>query len=533
MVSATSVLNGVIGDYLDATQNELATPMMLLRHPDQPVNCSELLGELQQKRQSQQQSTPLPISVLVHGLVCDEHSWALDKGSYTNKNESGSNFSMATTGVQVDYGSLLERDCPDMTALYLRYNTGLHISTNGKRLSEILEALVLQISPSVPVQITLICHSMGGLLARSATQYALRHDASWIRATTRIIFLGTPHQGSYWECAGQLVTCALDYVPLTATRTVSKLAKLRSQGIQDLRYGYTLEEDWKEEEQGSSSTWSSWSQNSKQPGQEQLLDWVSYHAVTGTVMSDPEHPLNHLLGDGLVSKASAEGRSAQPGYTLSFSSKREFPGIHHNALQKSWEVYEQLREWIVTPSTTEEEEDPQDRGSPPKLDWTKVPCNSTTVQVVYNDQDEIECTDNGFVILNGKVDKKNKDEVDRIGTFARCRGVTALVQDAVDAGVSTVEHVQTNVTNEVYQAVTYVTPSFATPVVRGVNKVHNGIVSSIYSTVKYVNYGTGETVKCAFQTLDSVESLTWRMSRYLGYIRGSRGGKQGNEVVVY
>ena len=79
---------------------------------------------------------------------------------------------------------------------------------------------------------------MGGLVIRSATQYALRHDANWIYSTNRIIFLGTPHQGSYWECAGNILTCALDFVHYT--KPVAKMAKIRSQGIKDLRYGYLL-----------------------------------------------------------------------------------------------------------------------------------------------------------------------------------------------------------------------------------------------------------------------------------------------------
>jgi triacylglycerol lipase len=519
-VSATSVLNGVIGDYLVSTNNELATPMLLLRRPGQPVECTKLVQELKAKSENAH------ICILIHGLVSDEHAW-----TFTHEDH------------QVDYGSLLERHHCDTTCLYLRYNTGLHISTNGNRLCEILQALVTQISASSPnIQITLLCHSMGGLVARSATQYALRSDAStdndnWIRATKRIIFLGTPHQGSYWECAGNILTCALDHVPIT--KGAAKLAKLRSHGIQDLRYGYTLEEDWNattsttdQQEQQDASTWSAWMQNTKQPHQEQLLEWVQYHAVTGTIMSDPQHPISLLLGDGLVSKASAEGRSAQPGYTLNFTSTREFPGIHHNRLQCCWEVYVQVKEWMAndTTTTTAVESVPADEY------WTSLPCRATTSCVLYNDKNEPECTDSGFVLLEtdnvNDADARSITMMDtmtcshgakcpvcptKLGSFARARGATALVQGAVDAGVTAVEQVQTQVTDNVYNAIVYCTPPVVAPLVQGVHGIHIGIVSSIYLSVRRVNYGVGETVKFGFRAMDSIESISFRMSRYLGY----------------
>lgn len=325
MVSAKSVLNGVIGDYLVATDNELATPMMLMRRPNEPLNTCELARELQQKLFQSSQSR-LPIFILIHGLVSDEHCWGF----------------MSSEDDRVDYGSLLERDIPNSASLYLRYNTGLHVSTNGKQLSQLLEDLM----KSLPqVDISFICHSMGGLVARSSTQYALRQASTWIYSTSRILFLATPHQGTYWERAGNMVDCALDSLHYS-TRIVTRFTKLRSQGIKDLRYGYTLEEDWKisagsvegseqQQQQPVEATnpdvWRGLT-NTRQVGQEQLLDWVSYHTVTGTVMSDPQHPISLLLGDGLVSKTSAQGKSIEPGHTLVFESTKEFPGITHNAL---------------------------------------------------------------------------------------------------------------------------------------------------------------------------------------------------------
>ena len=71
----------------------------------------------------------------------------------------------------------------DYTPLYVRYNTGLHTSQNGRELAAQLEQLVMHWP--VPVkEITIIAHSMGGLVTRSAGITDLRYghviDEDWI-----------------------------------------------------------------------------------------------------------------------------------------------------------------------------------------------------------------------------------------------------------------------------------------------------------------------------------------------------------------
>ena len=58
------------------------------------------------------------------------------------------------------------------TSVFVRYNTGRHISVNGRELSELLDALV-RAWPREVEQIALVGHSMGGLVARSACFSAL------------------------------------------------------------------------------------------------------------------------------------------------------------------------------------------------------------------------------------------------------------------------------------------------------------------------------------------------------------------------
>ena len=70
---------------------------------------------------------------------------------------------------QSTYGELLAGE-RDVTPVYVRYNTGRHISTNGRELAAKLQRLV-SVWPVRVREIDLIGHSMGGLVIRSACHY--------------------------------------------------------------------------------------------------------------------------------------------------------------------------------------------------------------------------------------------------------------------------------------------------------------------------------------------------------------------------
>ena len=68
-----------------------------------------------------------------------------------------------------NYGTALA-EVLGQTPIYLLYNSGRHVSTNGQDLSELLEKLLAQWP--VPVEeLVIVAHSMGGLVARSAVHY--------------------------------------------------------------------------------------------------------------------------------------------------------------------------------------------------------------------------------------------------------------------------------------------------------------------------------------------------------------------------
>lgn len=135
----------------------------------------------------------------------------------------------------VDFNRRDFRDDFDYTPLYLRYNTGRRVSTNGREFAELLESLCG--NWPVPVQsLSLVGHSMGGLVIRSACQYARDGRKSWPQTLKRVVCLGTPHHAPL-ERAGHAFEHAMKYVPYAEPML---FGKLRSVGIKDLRHGNLL-----------------------------------------------------------------------------------------------------------------------------------------------------------------------------------------------------------------------------------------------------------------------------------------------------
>src|SRR5262249_6040047 len=210
--SVLAALNGIVGDHLAATNNPLAIPMRL-RRGGRPLVLKrrELAARIPKAGPK--------LLVLVHGLCMNDLRW-LRLGH--------------------DHGAGLARDLGS-TPVYLHYNSGLHISTNGHRFADALEPLVREWP--VPLdELTLVAHSMGGLVTRSACYYGAAAGHEWPRKLRSIVFLGTPHHGAPLERGGNWVDVILGISPYTAPLT--SLGQIRSEGITDLRYGNLLDEDW-------------------------------------------------------------------------------------------------------------------------------------------------------------------------------------------------------------------------------------------------------------------------------------------------
>jgi pimeloyl-ACP methyl ester carboxylesterase len=303
-----AALNGVLGDHLAASDNPLAITMRL-RQDGQPLELSgpALVAAI-----------PRPsgkVLLLVHGLCLSDLSWSRKGNTHAAR-------------MAADLG---------YTPIYLHYNTGLHISTNGRAFAHMLEALLH--SWPVPVEeLAIIGHSMGGLVARSACHYGAAAGYAWPRRLRTIVFLGTPHHGAPLERGGNWVNVVLEASPYTVA--LARLGKIRSAGITDLRYGNLLDQDWEDRDRFAHAG------DQRQPVP--LPRGVQCCTIGATTGKEAGDPGNQLLGDGLVPLRSALGYHPDPGLTLPFPESRQWIGyaMGHLDLLDRCEVYEQLREWL-------------------------------------------------------------------------------------------------------------------------------------------------------------------------------------------
>ena len=303
-----AALNGVLGDHLAATGNPLAIPMRV-RHGGQflPLEAKSLAAGV--SRPSGR------LAVLVHGLALNDRHW----------NRKGH-----------DHGAALARDL-GYAPVYLRYNTGLHISVNGRAFAELLDSLLAQ-WPAPVEELVIIGHSMGGLVARSACHYGAVAGHDWPRRLDKLIFLGAPHHGAPLERGGQWVDLAIGKSPYTAPFT--RLGRIRSAGVTDLRYGNLLDEDWEGRDR--------FEHKGDARRAVPLPERVQCFAIAATTGKRVGDLRDRVLGDGIVPLSSALGRHKEPRFALSFAADRQWVGygMNHLDLLGRQEVYEQIRSWL-------------------------------------------------------------------------------------------------------------------------------------------------------------------------------------------
>ncbi len=297
-----AALNGVMGDRLHASGNPLATPMTL-RYQGQALDWQALPA---------MPGATGKVVLLIHGLCMNELQWSAP----------GHADALAALGY---------------TPVHLRYNSGRHISENGHELAAQLEQLHAH-WPAPLQDITVVAHSMGGLLIRSALHAARQAGLRWPERLKAIVFLGTPHHGAPLERAGNWFDVILGSSPYT--RPFARLAQLRSAGITDLRYGHVLDSDWQGQQRFR-----------RQPDKREPLplpEGVACYAVAATTAAKRGLLADRLLGDGLVPLHSALGQHDDARRTLAFAKSAQciVYRTSHMALLSSPTVTRQILDWL-------------------------------------------------------------------------------------------------------------------------------------------------------------------------------------------
>jgi pimeloyl-ACP methyl ester carboxylesterase len=305
-------LNGTVGHYLHTAENALDLGMKLR------LGASYLPEEPAALALALRSATPR-IALFIHGLSATEWSWCFDGEAYHG--DPGASF-----------GTLLERDL-GYTPFFLRYNSGRHVSENGRELAEMLDR-VAEALPTPLEELVLVGHSMGGLVARSACHYACLEGRHWPSRVTRVFSIGTPHLGAPLGKLGAIVTATLGAFDTPGTRIPARILAGRSSGMKDVRSGALVDEDWLGRDLDGFG----------EPGMTQvpLLPNARYYFISATVTRDPAHPLGRLVGDLLVRVPSASGRHTEE-HTFPIE-VRTHGGIRHHQLQNHPAVYEQIRE---------------------------------------------------------------------------------------------------------------------------------------------------------------------------------------------
>ena len=308
-----AALNGVMGDRLVESDNPLATPMTL-RFNNEALNWEAMPDKALLTGK---------VLIVLHGLCMNDLQWTAQNGNSTVNHAE-------TLAEKLGY-----------TPVYLRYNTGLHTSQNGQTLSNQLE-LLSALWPTPLTDISVLVHSMGGLVTRAAVHAAKRSQRQWVNKLKSIVFLGTPHHGAPLEKAGNWVDVLLGVTPYSAP--FKRLVELRSSGITDLRFGNVLDSDWQEQDRFKSQ--SKQQQNTRE--HLPLPEGVACFTVAATLAAKRNLLADRLIGDGLVPLNSALGVHSEPARNLAFakSSQLVVYRTNHMQLLGSAEVGDQLVTWL-------------------------------------------------------------------------------------------------------------------------------------------------------------------------------------------
>lgn len=304
-----AALNGVLGDHLAERGNPLAIEARL-RSRGHPLELEREALRLAFPRARGK------LLVLVHGSCMNDLRW---------------------TRLGHDHGAALARDL-GFTPLYLHYNSGLHVSANGRTLAALLEALVAA-WPAPVHELVILAHSMGGLVARSACHLGELGGHRWRPKLRRLVCLGSPHHGAPLERGGHWADLLLGLSRYSAP--MARLGKIRGAGITDLRFGDVLDEHWRGRDRFGHG------RDARTPLA--LPAGVACYAIAASRGRDAA---GRWLGDGLVPVDSALGRHERPELTLAFPPAHRWiaRGMDHFDLLSRAEVYAKLRSWLASPA---------------------------------------------------------------------------------------------------------------------------------------------------------------------------------------
>ena len=419
-----AVLNGVVGDYLVQQNNPLAIDMGFY-HDGVPLQSFEPLSKANTGK-----GLTNKVVVLLHGLTNLETIWDIETEETLNAE--------ASDCPVANYGYHLQKNF-GYTPLFMRYNTGLNIEENGRQFAQLMDNLA-SAYPKPIDEIVFVGFSMGGLLMRYAQKAASESQASWLPKLSHCFYLGTPHEGSYFEKFGHLASSVVRSIPKEYISHWADWIDVRSEGIQDLKHGLTHLRNADAEEEVSYGACGSFHKDAR------------HYFISGSLSEERNSLLNKVFGDSLVTH-----RSANPDSAPENSRFAHFDGVPHMPLAHTERVYQQMKQWII------------EAGEPIEL-------------ITYNDEDIDFSAQAAPLLISGR-DIHLADSVAMSPSKQEMiAGALDLMAVGFEKTIDAVEKVHLSVAKEPHVILKRV------PVVEKVSKVvdttHIGITETIYHTIR-------------------------------------------------
>jgi pimeloyl-ACP methyl ester carboxylesterase len=302
--AVVSALNGAFGDTLVRRRNALALRMAFRRGGrDLELTRPALAAAYPNAKPK--------LVVFVHGLCETDEAWKRGAARH------------------VPYGFRMEVEL-GYSPLYLRYNTGRHVSENGRELALLLERLVTA-WPAHVEEVVLIGHSTGGLVSRSACHYGA--DSRCVAGVRHVFTLGTPHRGAPLEQAANAASAALASLP--ETKPLARALNIRSSGIKDLRYGYLVDECWIDQDCDA------FLRNTSR--EIPFPPTARHHFICATLTREADAPVGRIVGDLLVLQPSAWAQARRTRLRFPIEHYHHLGGANHFELLNHPAIYAQIR----------------------------------------------------------------------------------------------------------------------------------------------------------------------------------------------
>ena len=286
---ALPFINGLLGDKFGAGS---LVPEIPMTFREGGVNLT--LPEIEEKIKRHKGC----VLIFVHGLMCDDEIWVGESGQHKV------------------YGSSLEAE--NVACLYLRYNTGHEIAGNGKRLNHIIQELHACMKNELK-EISIIGHSMGGLVVQSALYHAHLNKNDYTEKISNVFLMGVPAGGAWLERSVAATTDILTTLSLgLLARIAREIIDLRSQGIKDLR-------------------------EKQEPMLMNLHEHITYHIIAATLTKDEKSFIAKHFGDGMVGHDSIStlARENPIGNKMVF---KTFTGVGHLEMLSRPEIISYIKE---------------------------------------------------------------------------------------------------------------------------------------------------------------------------------------------